>query len=208
MSEALDYLLRARPEAMKSYFRFLKQAGGSLDPKTRSLISVITKVAAQTESGLRQYLPRALHDGVTPEEVLDALLMAFPMLGLTRITWAVEIILDMDIPGFEPESLGREPSWHPLLPVNELPVGEIRSVQADGRDLLVYREAEEIRVYDGRCPHQVTRITGLEVAQGRITCPKHQWVFDVASGDCVKKGNRPLRRLREQVVDGLLLAYW
>ena len=33
-------------------------------------------------------------------EVLDALLMAFPALGLAKIIWAVDIILDMNIPGF------------------------------------------------------------------------------------------------------------
>ncbi len=56
MSDALDYLIKARPEAMAAYFKFLKGAGSRLDPKTRNLISVITKVHAQTENGLRQYL--------------------------------------------------------------------------------------------------------------------------------------------------------
>jgi len=66
MSDALGYLIKSRPEAMKSYFSFLKEAGKHLDPKTRSLISVITKVDSQTEKGFRQYLPRALRDGATP----------------------------------------------------------------------------------------------------------------------------------------------
>ena len=73
MSNALSYLMKARPEAMGAYFSFLKDTGKHLDPKTRSLISVITKVDSQTERGLRQYLPRALRDGATPMEVLDAI---------------------------------------------------------------------------------------------------------------------------------------
>ena len=40
MSDALNYLLAARPEAMTHYFAFLKDAGKHLDPKTRNLISV------------------------------------------------------------------------------------------------------------------------------------------------------------------------
>lgn len=208
MSDALDYLLKARPDAMKSYFRFLKEAGTSLDPKTRAIISVLTKVAAQTESGLRQYLPRALHQGATPEELLDALLMAFPMLGLTRITWAVDIILDMDIPGFEPDSFGRSAAWHTLLAVADLPLGEVKALRIDGRDLLLYADQNGIRVYDGRCPHQVTRITELAVADGCITCPKHQWVFDVETGECVKKGSRALNKFTERVVEGTVQAYW
>ena len=73
MSDALNYLLAARPDAMKAYFSFLKQSGDQLDTKTRDLISVITKVAVQTDGGFRQYLTRALRNGCTPNEVLDAL---------------------------------------------------------------------------------------------------------------------------------------
>ena len=100
MSNALTYLVKARPEAMGAYFRFLKDTGSRLDPKTRNLISVITKVYAQTENGLRQYLKRALREGATAEEILDALLMAFPALGLAKIVWAIDVILRMDLPEF------------------------------------------------------------------------------------------------------------
>ena len=73
MSDALNYLVKTRPDALGHYFRFLKETGKYLDPKTRNLISVITKVDTQTERGFRQYLSRALREGCTPMEVLDAL---------------------------------------------------------------------------------------------------------------------------------------
>ena len=65
MSDALNYLIKARPDAMGHYFKFLKETGKHLDPKTRNLISVITKVHAQTDRGFRQYLTRALRDSGT-----------------------------------------------------------------------------------------------------------------------------------------------
>src|SRR3989338_11216152 len=111
MSDALDYLVRTRPEAMKSYLKFLKETGKSLDPKTRMLITVITKIAVQTEGGLRQYLPRALDAGATPNEILDAIMHAFPALGLAKIVWAIDILLDMDIPEFRAEDLGTGKRW-------------------------------------------------------------------------------------------------
>ncbi|MBL8316896.1 MAG: carboxymuconolactone decarboxylase family protein, partial [Burkholderiaceae bacterium] len=80
MSDALNYLVKVRPDAMGHYFKFLKETGRHLDPKTRALISVITKVHAQTERGLKQYLKRALAEGCSAAEVIDALLMAFPAL--------------------------------------------------------------------------------------------------------------------------------
>jgi nitrite reductase/ring-hydroxylating ferredoxin subunit/alkylhydroperoxidase/carboxymuconolactone decarboxylase family protein YurZ len=209
MSDALSYLLKARPEAMKGYFTFLKKAGDHLDPKTRDLISVITKVAVQTENGFRQYLSRALRGGCTANEVLDALLMAFPVLGLAKIVWAVEILLDMDIPEFRPERLEDEPRWHDVAAVVDLPIGQTVRLDCDGRSLFVLRaEEDDIRVYDSRCPHQVTNIPDLALDGRTLTCPKHHWAFDIETGECIEKGDRPLKRFSHRIEDGRLLAHW
>ncbi|ODV10578.1 MAG: carboxymuconolactone decarboxylase [Rubrivivax sp. SCN 70-15] len=208
MSDALNYLVKARPDAVGHYFQFLKECGKHLDPKTRDLISVITKVDAQTERGFRQYLGRALRDGCTPMEVLDALLMAFPTLGLAKIVWAVDIILAMDLPEFQPAALGAEGSWHDVMGADELAVGETRRVECDGRGLFVHRTDDEWRVYDSRCPHQTTNIPHLALQGCTLTCPKHEWAFDVRSGECIAKGNSPLKRWDSRVEGGRLLARW
>ncbi len=208
MSDALAYLLKARPEAMGHYFSFLKDAGKHLDPKTRNLISVITKVHAQTERGLKQYLGRALREGCTPMEVLDALLMAFPALGLAKIIWAVDIILAMDIPEFRPEAMSSPGQWHDVMAAGEIKAGAVLRLDCDGRGLFVYRDKKGIRVYDSRCPHQSTNIPHLALDGNILTCPKHQWAFDVHSGECIKKGNSPLRRWESKVVKGRLMALW
>jgi nitrite reductase/ring-hydroxylating ferredoxin subunit/alkylhydroperoxidase/carboxymuconolactone decarboxylase family protein YurZ len=209
MSDALNYLLQARPEAMGHYFKFLKDAGKHLDPKTRNLISVITKVHAQTERGFRQYLKRALAEGCTPMEVIDALLMAFPALGLAKIIWATDIILAMKLPGFEPEALAAAPArWHDVMASSDLPSGEARRVECDGRGLFVYHDAQDWRVYDSRCPHQTTDIPHLALSGTILTCPKHQWVFDIKSGNCIEKGNSPLKRLQARVEQGRLQVLW
>lgn len=208
MSNALNYLLEARPEAMTAYFSFLKKSETHLDIRTRDLISVITKVAVQTEGGFRQYLTRALRNGATPNEVLDALLMAFPVLGLAKIVWATEILLDMDIPEFRPENLDAEQTWHDVTAESEIPMEEPMWLEKDGRHLFVYRTAEDLRVYDSRCPHQVTDIPHLALEGERLTCPKHQWAFDIKTGECVEKGSRPLRHFDHKIEDGRLLAYW
>jgi len=209
MSEALSYLIKARPEAMKAYFTFLKDTGKHLDPKTRSLISVITKIDSQTERGLRQYLPRAIRDGASPHEVLDAILMAFPTLGLAKIIWAIDILLDMDIPEFRTELLDAEPDWHMLIDWQDVKDGDITYIDdCDGRNLFVYRSGETCRVYDSRCPHQVTDIPHLALSGQQLTCPKHQWAFDVSTGECVAKGTRPLRQFESRVREGRLEAIW
>ncbi len=209
MSDALNYLVQARPETMGHYFKFLKETGKHLDPKTRNLISVITKVHAQTERGFRQYLSRALREGCTPMEVLDALLMAFPALGLAKIVWATDIILDMNIPGFEPEALrGEPPKWRDVMAAADLPDGEVTRVECEGRGLFIYREKKSYQVYDSRCPHQSTNIPHLALQGSTLTCPKHEWQFDVKSGDCIKKGDTPLTRIESRVLKGRLMARW
>ena len=208
MSDALNYLLKVRPEAMGAYFKFLKKAGDHLDTRTRDLISVITKVAVQTEPGFRQYLTRALRNGATPQEVIDALLMAFPVLGLAKIVWATDILLDMDIPEFRPENLDAKPEWHNVAALDEAAEGEVSFFDAGGRHLFVYRKADLIKVYDSRCPHQVTDIPHLALDGHKLTCPKHHWAFDVETGKCVAVGDRPLRLFEHKVENGRMLAYW
>lgn len=208
MSDALEYLVKARPEAMRAYFKFLKEAGKHLDPKTRALITVITKVATQTEKGFRQYLARALQAGCTPDEVLDALLHAFPALGLAKIVWAVDILLAMDIPEFRLEYLEATAAWHEVMAADKIPDSRVAYTAAGGRDLFVYRERDAIRVYDSRCPHQTTNIPLLALEGLRLTCPKHGWAFDIKSGECVEKGNRPLRQFETKIENGKLYARW
>ncbi len=208
MSDALNYLLKARPEAMTAYFTFMKKSDTHLDTRTRDLISVITKVAVQTEGGFRQYLTRALRNGASPNEVIDAMMMAFPVLGLAKIVWATEILLEMDIPEFRPENLDAMPEWHDIGPLEEVPQEQAGYYEIDGRHLFTYRKGDELRVYDSRCPHQVTDIPHLSLEGRTLTCPKHEWAFDIESGECTAKGNRPLRQFDHKIENGRVLAYW
>jgi len=207
MSDALSYLLKIRPGAMKSYFDFIKQSGGHLDRRTRAIISVITKVDNQTERGFKQYLVRALQAGVTPDEIIDALFLAFPTLGLSKIIWAVDIILDLDIPEFQPENLGAVADWHEIGPVESIEEGFTHHV-CDGRELFVLREGDRFKLYDTHCPHQVTNIPHLALEGNVLTCPKHHWKFDIRTGECIDKGDRPLHEYESRTGKGVLYGKW
>lgn len=208
MSDALNYLVKVRGDALGHYLKFLKDAGKHLDPKTRDLISVITKVHSQTEGGFKQYLTRALRNGAKPIEIIDALLMAFPALGLAKIVWAADILVQMDIPEFRPELMNAEPAWHDLVAADTVPVGATRRVEKDGRAVFIHRTADDYKVYDSRCPHQVTNIPDLALDGCKLTCPKHRWAFDITSGECIEIGSRPLNRVAHKLEGGRLLAWW
>ena len=227
MSDALNYLLAARPEAMTHYFAFLKDAGKHLDPKTRNLISVITKVDAQTEPGFKQYLKRALRDGCSPVEVIDALLMAFPTLGLTKIIWATNIILNMNLPGFDVDAMKAQLAgdpvkaesdastdetnvavWRDVLTTAALADGQTTRVDSHGRGLFISREGDTFAVFDSHCSHQRTDIPLSALDDCTLTCPKHQWTFDVKTGTCLKAGGAPLQQLPAKVEGGRVMVQW
>jgi nitrite reductase/ring-hydroxylating ferredoxin subunit/alkylhydroperoxidase/carboxymuconolactone decarboxylase family protein YurZ len=208
MSDALDYLLKARPEAMAHYFRFVGEAGRHLDPKTRALISVITKVHAQTDAGFRQYLRRALKADVRPIEILDALLMAFPALGLTKIVWAIDVLLKMDLPEFRLEALAAQPDWHRIGAADRFELAQTVRVECEGKSVFVHRTAQEYRVFDARCPHKDTNIPESALVGARLTCPGHGWVFDAHDGRCVDGEGTGLIRLPSRIEAGELQACW
>jgi len=208
MSEALDYLLKVRPEAMRSYFEFLKQSTRHLDPKTRAIISVITKVDNQTETGFKQYLKRALQAGVTADEIIDALFMAFPTLGLSKIVWATDIIIKMNIPEFDPEKINQNMTWHEIIGISEVIEDEITVVSCDDRDLFIYKGNGDLYAYDNRCPHQATRIPKSGLSDSELTCPKHGWKFDLKTGACIEKGNLPLQKFDTKIDNNRLYVRW
>ena len=208
MSDALDYLLKVRPEVMGHYFRFMGEAGRQLDPKTRALISVITKVHAQTEVGFRQYLKRALKVGASANEIIDALLMAFPALGLTKTVWAIDVLLKMNLPEFGIETMAGQPEWRRVGASDKFEIAATKRVDCAGRPLFVHRTLDEYRVYDARCPHKGTLLPETALCGTRLTCPGHGWVFDSRSGECLERGHTALIRLPSKIEDGALLAYW
>jgi nitrite reductase/ring-hydroxylating ferredoxin subunit len=152
-------------------------------------------------------LKRALNEGCTADEVLDALLMAFPALGLAKIVWAVDVILAMNLPQFALEPAG-EAQWHDLVPTRGFRAGTTRRIECDGRAVFVHRAGTEWRVWDSHCPHQSTDIPQLGLAGHKLTCPKHAWQFDIRTGACTAHGNEPLRQWPSRVQDGQLQALW
>lgn len=211
MSKALDYLLQARPEAMQAYFAFLKQAGSHLDPKTAALISVITKVHSKTSRGLKQYLPRALKAGASADEVIDALLMAMPALGFSKIVWAVDVILEMDLPEFKkysaPSALAATPEWISIASTESIPDGQHLFVRKGNLSCFVVRNGSEFVVYDAHCPHKDNVIMDSAAMDGYLTCPFHAWKFDLKTGACVSGGKTPLKKLATKIEDGKIFLH-
>jgi nitrite reductase/ring-hydroxylating ferredoxin subunit len=212
MSDALDYLIKVRKDAIEPYFQFLKEGGKHLDDKTRSLLSVITKVDAKTEAGLKQYLKRALKQGNTADEILDAMLTCMPTLGLSKIIWAVDIIIKMNLPEFDSDSLvkgkqTKKKQWNKLISVSDIEEGVSRH-EYNKKACFITRDGDDFQVFDSICPHKAANIP-VEAIDGMILeCPMHQWKFNLENGECIEKGNQqPLNKIKYKIEEEFLFIY-
>lgn len=213
MSRALDFLVKARPQAMGAYFQFLKDNGSRLEPKTRALISVITKVAVQTEAGLVQYARRAYDAGASGEEILDALLMAFPALGLHRVVWAVDVLIEHGFDGFgaADEAAPAPPPPGETLEVcalSALPERQAVKRTCEGRPLLLWREGESVRAYKAYCSHQGMELMASGLKGEHVVCAQHGWRFDLPEGRCARGERWSLTELPVSLRQGRVSVTW
>jgi nitrite reductase/ring-hydroxylating ferredoxin subunit/alkylhydroperoxidase/carboxymuconolactone decarboxylase family protein YurZ len=179
-----EYLTAVRPEAMGHLLAFFKKAGEHLDPKTRFLISVLKQVIQGSPKGLRQYIRRAMESGASRDEVIDTILLAYPVANLTRLDNAIDVLLDMEPP---PTASGAR-EWRTLEMIAPPAEGACIHVEVGGRSLLITRQGGHLHALDDRCPHRGAALHTGAIADGVVTCPLHGWSFKLADGSSAGKG--------------------
>jgi nitrite reductase/ring-hydroxylating ferredoxin subunit len=95
-----------------------------------------------------------------------------------------------------------------LCPVKDLPANKPRLVKLGARRFAAVRVVvdgeEAIHVVDDRCPHEghplsmgLVRATAEEGCSAILTCPWHNWKFDLGTGDCLFGGESVARYATE-----------
>lgn len=207
-SRGLEYLTRARPAAIGHLLKFFGESARHLEPKTRFLISVVTKVINFAPRGLEQYVKRALKEGASPDEVIDAVLCAYPCAGLTKVVDAIDVILDLGLPGFEalvepasgepaaePDETSRKSAarWVVVASLDEIAPGGALHVVAGGHELALFNLNGNVVAVDHRCPHKQGPLAQGQLTDRVVTCPLHGWKFNLETGESV---NHPGARVR------------
>ena len=202
----LQYLSQERPEAMQHLLAFFKESGRHLDPKTRFLISVVTKVINFSPRGLRQYLPRALKEGASRDELIDAILCAYPAAGLTKVVDAIEVLRELDREGKlgAPAAVAAEPEaqWVPVLRTEEVPAGEARVADVGHRQLAVFNVGGEFLATANSCVHQGGYLGDGFLDGEVVICPMHGWQFNVRSGACITRPGQQVKAYEVRVREG------
>ncbi len=98
-----------------------------------------------------------------------------------------------------------EPRWIPALKLDELPIGETRVISHGRQRIALFRpESEQLYAIDNRCPHEGYPLARGPVRECVVTCPWHNFKFDLRDGQCVL-GDEQVRvyaiRLRDNTVE-------
>ncbi|MBX3197712.1 MAG: cytochrome P450 [Labilithrix sp.] len=97
------------------------------------------------------------------------------------------------------------PRWERAAARGELTGDGPHAISAGGVELVALRTAGELRVFEGRCPHQGALLGEGELDERALVCRNHRWRFDRESGQRVG-GRQCLRRCPTREEDGVLLV--
>lgn len=93
-NDGLTFLLSHRKEVVKNYQNLLNKLGTHLDDKTRELIVLALQVTTRQPEAVNILIPKAIKAGATSDEIIDAVILAIPIVGLTGVLKLMPIILD------------------------------------------------------------------------------------------------------------------
>jgi len=88
-----------------------------------------------------------------------------------------------------------------LIELNRCRRGKGTFVACGDRELAVFLlgSDEQVVVIDNACPHSSGNLAEGEVLGTVVTCPWHQWGFDLATGFCVHSDLARVRRYAVEV---------
>jgi len=83
-------------------------------------------------------------------------------------------------------TLGSNDSWVDVCALDDVPVQGSRIVKTNEGCLALFRTtAEEVYALDDSCPHKAGPLSQGMVAGNTITCPLHNWVFSMETGEAL-----------------------
>jgi nitrite reductase (NADH) small subunit len=80
--------------------------------------------------------------------------------------------------------LGR---WVRATAAADIPPGAARAIAIGGKWYALFHDpGGGFWATDDACPHEGASLGEGTYHEGRVICPRHGWVFDVRSGDCLR----------------------
>ena len=86
--------------------------------------------------------------------------------------------------------------------VESLPPGHGRTVSASGAQIALYNLDGQFYAIDDVCPHAGGQLGEGTLANGSVVCPLHGWSFDLKTGICPTRPDRPVKTFPTRVWEG------
>ena len=90
----------------------------------------------------------------------------------------------------------------PVAEVASLPPGHGRTVHVQGREFALWNLNGEFYCMDDQCPHRGGPLGAGTLQDGQVFCPMHGWAFDVRTGACRDRPDRPVKTYPARINNG------
>ncbi|HKX63137.1 MAG TPA: Rieske 2Fe-2S domain-containing protein [Verrucomicrobiae bacterium] len=94
------------------------------------------------------------------------------------------------------------PEFVTVADLDSLPPGRGRTVHVRGREYSIWNVGGTIFCLDDECPHRGASLGAGTLEGTEVVCPLHGWAFEVSTGTCALRPDRPARTYPARVVDG------
>ena len=98
------------------------------------------------------------------------------------------------------------PAWVAVGRLEDIPRQGARVVATAQGDIALFRTVDdEVFALPDRCPHKGGPLSQGIVHGRSVTCPLHNWVIELATGEAVAPDHGCVRRIGVRVEDGRVL---
>jgi len=101
---------------------------------------------------------------------------------------------------------GSKSSWRDVGALDAIPVRGARVVRTPEGCLAVFRtDTGEVFALDDRCPHKAGPLSQGIVHGRAVTCPLHNWVIDLSTGEAMGADKGQVRTVPVRIEAGRVL---
>lgn len=99
--------------------------------------------------------------------------------------------------------------WLDIGTLDDIPQRGARVVKTSRGDIAIFRTAtDKIFALDDKCPHKGGPLSQGIVQGDAVTCPLHNWLIDLKTGEAQGADEGCTRTIAVQMKDGRILLSW
>ena len=90
--------------------------------------------------------------------------------------------------------------------VGDVAEGKGKLVRVDAREIALFLHEGSYYAVKNFCPHEGDPMWRGRIEDAAVVCPNHGWKFELATGKCVRHGDRDLRTFPVRVEGDRILV--